>query len=60
MVKKGDLGFLLVARWNALNISEIAELLGFSWTPIPTVYKGWSEKKKIFSGSQLSGQNPPC
>jgi len=51
MGKKGDLsdierGMVVGARRAGLSVSESADLLGFSPTAIPGVYKERSEKEK--------------
>ncbi len=44
------------ARRTGLSISQTADLLGFSHTPIFRVYREWSEKEKISSERQLCGR----
>ena len=50
MRRRGDLretehGMVIGARWGGLNISETAELLGFSCISLSMVYTEWSEKE---------------
>ncbi|KAF7640978.1 hypothetical protein LDENG_00001800 [Lucifuga dentata] len=61
MGKKGDLsdsecGMVVGARPAGLRIAETADLLGFSRTTIFRVYREQSEKEKISSERQFSGQ----
>lgn len=40
-------GTVVGVKWADLNISQTADLLGFSHTIISRVYSGWFEKEKI-------------
>ncbi len=51
MGKKGDLsdferGMVVGAGWDALSISETADLLGLSCAPISRVHREWSKKRE--------------
>ncbi len=60
MGKKEDLSdcereMVIGAKRAGLSISQTADLLRFSHTTIPRVYREWSEKEKISSERQLCG-----
>lgn len=61
---KGDLrdfkcGMFVGARWAGINISEYADLLGFSNPTISKVYRERPKKEKISNKCNFSGRERP-
>lgn len=61
---KGDLsdfkcGMFVGARWAGIDISEYADLLGFSNPTISKVHGEWPKKEKISNKCNFSGRERP-